>query len=120
MSSPLTGFGSNASVGSSGGGSSIEVITASKTLTAADNNKVFVNEGATNIVLTWPADATLFDGVPVIADFNVAGQMLSTGTIQIAAGTGVTQIGNANVTALEPQYVYCQRNGVDTCDVKVG
>jgi hypothetical protein len=115
MSAPSTGFGNNANVstGNTPASGGIEIITASRELIATDKGKIFDNRGASNIVLTWPAGIT-------DAEFNVAGKQSSTGTIQIAAGAGVAMVGNANVTALQGQYVYASYSSADTFDVKVG
>jgi hypothetical protein len=91
----------------------IEIIAASRELTVADKGKILDNRGSADIVLTWPAG---------IADvnFNVAGKQSSSGTIQIIAAAGVAMIGNANITALQGQYVYASYSAADTFDVKAG
>jgi hypothetical protein len=91
-----------------------EEITASRNLTLSDHDKILENTGATDIVLIWPS------GLPS-SGFIVAGKRSSTGNIQIVAGSGVSQIGNANITALQGQYVVASANGTpDSFDVKAG
>lgn len=83
---------------SSGGGSSgaPTAITTSRAAVSGDNGNTLVNSTATNIVLT------INTGMP--SGFGFATAQLSTGTVQIVAGAGVTVNGVSGFNKTSAQY----------------
>lgn len=96
---PLQSDGKLALAGLSSGGGSAgtpTAITASRAAVSGDNGNTLTNSTATNIVLT------INTGMPT--GYGFAAAQLSTGTVQIVAGAGVTVNGKSGFNKTSVQY----------------